>query len=252
MQETAINTLLPRWNVRTVALATLIVMVIVAGFWLLWSARAVVVTVFLSLLLATALSPAVRWLVARGLPRSMATMLAMLVVVGVIVAALYFAIPPLINQIQLLSAQLPELYGNVRAALVESPYQILRRFGRGMPAVPPQAPPVEESVLVQVVTLLPLLSDLLFVAISAALFTYYWINYREVSIKGMLLLLPMEQRSGAEQIWLQIEEKIGGYLRGQLALALSIGVLSAVAYWVAGVPYALLLGLAAGVLEIIP
>jgi predicted PurR-regulated permease PerM len=252
MQEISINTLKQRWNTRTIALATLIVMLIIAGFWLLWGARAVVVTVFLSLLLATALNPAVRWLVTRGMARSLATILVMLTAVTVIGVALYLAIPPLINQIQLLSAQLPELYSNVRTALIESPYQVLRRFGRGMPLVAPPAPPVEESVLGQAIALLPILGDFLFGAISAALFTYYWINYREVSIKGVLLLLPMERRSDAEQVWLQIEEKIGGYLRGQLALAVSIGALSALAYWIVGVPYALLLGLAAGVLEVIP
>jgi predicted PurR-regulated permease PerM len=44
----------------------------------------------------------------------------------------------------------------------------------------------------------------------------------------------------------------GSYLRGQLILGLIVGTLSAVAYLVLGVPYAVFLGVLAGILELVP
>jgi predicted PurR-regulated permease PerM len=50
----------------------------------------------------------------------------------------------------------------------------------------------------------------------------------------------------------QIDEKLGAWLRGQLVLSATIGVVTFLALTILGVPYALPLAVLAGVLEVIP
>jgi predicted PurR-regulated permease PerM len=59
-----------------------------------------------------------------------------------------------------------------------------------------------------------------------------------------------EQR--VKSLIVQIEEKLGSWLRGQLFLSLIIGILSYIGLLVLGIPYALPLAVVAGVLEVIP
>jgi predicted PurR-regulated permease PerM len=53
-------------------------------------------------------------------------------------------------------------------------------------------------------------------------------------------------------VWLEIEEKLGGWVRGELLLMLAVGVMSGLGYWVLGLPNPLLLAVLAGLFEIVP
>jgi len=52
--------------------------------------------------------------------------------------------------------------------------------------------------------------------------------------------------------WNEVEARLGLWVRGQLILMASILLLTTVAYFVLGLPNALLLGLIAGIAEVIP
>jgi len=52
--------------------------------------------------------------------------------------------------------------------------------------------------------------------------------------------------------WELIDAKLGAFVRGQLILILFVGIVLSLAFWAIGVPFWLLLGMFAGVVEIIP
>jgi predicted PurR-regulated permease PerM len=67
-----------------------------------------------------------------------------------------------------------------------------------------------------------------------------------------LAFLPGHRRAGARRAWNEIETRLGLWVRGQLILMGAIGVATAVAYTLLGLPGALLLGLIAALTEAIP
>lgn len=71
-------------------------------------------------------------------------------------------------------------------------------------------------------------------------------------IGWLMGLVPEAHR---EQAWFfvgSLNRVLGGYIRGQLLVAITVGVLAGVGSWVIGVPYALLLGIFAFLAESIP
>jgi hypothetical protein len=64
--------------------------------------------------------------------------------------------------------------------------------------------------------------------------------------------LPLRHQARVDQIWTSVEQKTGGWLRGQLFLCLIIGVIATTAYGLIGLSFWPLLGLWAGITEIIP
>ena len=63
---------------------------------------------------------------------------------------------------------------------------------------------------------------------------------------------PRRKRASGSSIWDEVEQKVGDWLRGQLTLCLVIGVTATIGYAVMGISFWPLLGLWAGITEIIP
>ncbi|MEI8388305.1 MAG: AI-2E family transporter [bacterium] len=69
---------------------------------------------------------------------------------------------------------------------------------------------------------------------------------------GVLRFFPFNYREKTEFIIATISKKVGGYVRGELLLMLAVGVLSSLSLAIVGIKFAFLLGLIAGLLEIVP
>lgn len=245
--------MLERLRLRTVARGTLVVVLVLLAFALTIAIREALVTVFLGVLLATALRPVMARLREWRVQRHLAAAVAVLLLVAAVAGAVAGMAPMVAEQAVALVRELPQAYDGIRDDLTGSSYRVVRQIGYQLPARPPVQPgSLGETAAAAVLAQLPQIGWVAFGALAVLAFTYYWLLYRDRSLRGLLLLLPMEQRDGAEQIWLQIEDKIGAFLRGQALLALATGGLSLVGYWAVGTPYFVLMALIAGLLELIP
>jgi len=65
-------------------------------------------------------------------------------------------------------------------------------------------------------------------------------------------LIPRQHEKMINEIIEQIDVKISGFIRGQLTVAFLLGIIYAIALTIAGLNYGFLIGIAAGVLSIIP
>src|SRR6185369_16410483 len=81
---------------------------------------------------------------------------------------------------------------------------------------------------------------------------FYWTLDGERSIRTLLLLAPHNRRAGIRTLVTAMESRVGAAIRGQALLNLAVGSMSLLAYLLIGLPYALVLGLIAGVMETVP
>ena len=95
---------------------------------------------------------------------------------------------------------------------------------------------------------LKILVGILFTLAVAA----YWIFERDRTIDLVAEFVPARQRRTLRDAWLLIELKLGAFVRGELVLIAFVSCLTAVAFFVVGEPYWLLLAVATGILEIVP
>jgi predicted PurR-regulated permease PerM len=92
--------------------------------------------------------------------------------------------------------------------------------------------------------------------VIAIFFTFataaYWIFERDRARALIVGLAPREHRHRIRDTWELIDLKLGAYVRGQLLLVLFVATMLSGAFWAIGEPYWLLLGIFAGVVELIP
>ena len=80
----------------------------------------------------------------------------------------------------------------------------------------------------------------------------YWIFERDRAEDLVCSLLPRPRRKKVRDTWNLIDAKLGAYVRGQALLIVLVGTVLSLAFWAIGLPYWLLVGAFAGVVEIVP
>jgi predicted PurR-regulated permease PerM len=81
---------------------------------------------------------------------------------------------------------------------------------------------------------------------------FYWTIEGETGLRILFRPFSFDRRDRAYEMLLQIELRVGGYLRGQLILAVTIGLADFTVYSIIGLPAALAVSLLAGLFEMIP
>jgi Domain of unknown function DUF20. len=65
-------------------------------------------------------------------------------------------------------------------------------------------------------------------------------------------LIPSKAKGSVLQVASQVNGVLNQFIRGQLLIALVVAIFTTIGYWIIGLPYAMVLGLIAGIFEIIP
>lgn len=84
-----------------------------------------------------------------------------------------------------------------------------------------------------------------------ALTVYTLLSLPQVT-RFLIRVFPKPYQPTARDVVSKFEHAVGGYFRGQLAIASTVGVLVGLGFWILGVPLALSLGFLAGVFNLVP
>jgi len=80
----------------------------------------------------------------------------------------------------------------------------------------------------------------------------YFLVAREKLDKQLYSILPESQAKKIEKVLGRMEKDLGGWTRGELLLMFSVGFTTYIGLVVLGIPYAVPLGVLAGLLEVVP
>ena len=231
-----------------VALSTLIVIAIVALALALWKLKLVLALVFLAFILAAALRPGIDRLGRAGVPRGLGLAIHYLAIAGLLTVALWFVVPRAVDQVQ------NALGGSTQAQIHQEAanskgikHEVLTAIDKRLREVPKASellhPAVEVTLKVFEVVL-----GLFFVLASAA----YWIFERDRAVDFVTSFIPRPRRKKVRDTWDLIDLKLGAFVRGQALLIVLVGTVLSVAFWAIGLPYFILIGAFAGLVEIVP
>lgn len=248
------------WTFRRVVWATLVLLSVVLGFWLLFRFNQVIFTLFIAIVIGTVIRPAVAWLHRRGLPQPVGVIFVYIMLFLLLSGFLLLLFPLISEQSATIAVVMPEYYQNLRQWVITHPNQFLASLSEFLPAALPtlrlrpvqQTGPELMASAGQVAGYVTSLARVIFTAIMVLALAFYWTLDGPRIIQAFLLLIPQNQRESIGELFLAMESKVGFYMVGQSILCTIIGILALIAYWLIGLPNALVLALIAGVLEAVP
>lgn len=231
-----------------VALLTLVggvvVLAVTAVTLAVWEGRAVVLLLFLAYTLGAAMRPGVDSLVRRGVPRALALVGHFALFLGLVAFLLWLIVPVAFDQTQQALADVPQhdaateqgLLSSVREQALGSLESKLREISE------------PDTALSTLLGTLAALAGVAFTLAAAA----YWVIERDRLVNVVLAVVPHAKRATVRDTWLLIDLKLGAVMRTKLLLVLMTASILSFAFWVIGLPYFLLVGVFAGIVEILP
>ena len=237
-----------------------VMLLIVAAFYVVVRGRIVLAPLLLAVVIIFVLNPIVSALANRGVPRLFGAIIGFLVffsALGLLVAVLY---PDIRTQAEEFFNEFPMLW-NQSATDIEN---LLASFGFQSVVI------IDYDGLLDYVndpqnrdTLMSLLFDqlgavtsgifefILIFLVGPVIAFYFLIDLPSVS-KRVLEVFPERRKDEALHVGRQLNTAIGGFLRGQLVVAIIVGVMLSFGYWAIGLEFWLLIGLVGGMLNIVP
>ena len=235
---------------KRAAIATLVVGSIVVLALALWKLKLLAALLFFAFILAAAMRPAVESLRRRGVPRAAGIGLHYLVLLGLIAGFLWLVVPRAIDQVDSALGGLPQTRADIDEQARSSTgikHDILTGIQRRLEDLP-TAESLVDPALEVTKTVFEVALGIFFVLASAA----YWIFERNRAEDLLCSLLPRERRKIVRDTWNLIDAKLGAYVRGQALLIVLVGVVLSLVFWAIGLPYWILVGTFAGLVEIVP
>jgi predicted PurR-regulated permease PerM len=247
------------WTTRQVVLTTIVVVCVFLTFWLLYRLQTLILFLFISIVIGTAIRPGVDRLQRQyGVSRTTGIIIVYILIIALLIGFLALMLPLIADQATEFARHMPQYYSELRAVLVDSNNRLLQNIGL---RIPPQLTlfvskdPTTEGLLNQVtqtVFYANLAVKGILSVMAVFLLAYYWTRESNQVVRTLIRLIPLQRKHQTEQFLYAADRMIGGYIRGQGILCLAVGAAAFISYSLIGLPFTLVLAVIAGVTEMIP
>ncbi len=234
---------------RTFVISLVVLAVIVCAL-ALWKVKIVLALVFLGLILAAAMRPGVDRLAEHKVPRPLGVAIHYLAIAAALAILLWVVVPRAVDQVDQAIGGVPTSQQELTQKAKHSTgikHEFFVGLQRRLQKLPSAGNVVHGAVTVGSKAIEALVG-IFFIFATAA----YWIFEREKAIGLVTSMMPRKHRKTVHDTWELIDAKLGAFVRGQLLLITFVATVLSLSFWAIGMPFWLLLGVFAGIVEIIP
>ncbi len=232
---------------------------IVFAAWLLAKLAPVISLIVIAVFIVYTISPLVNILIKKRIRPVLAATFTSFIILVAVVLLFYLLIPGLISEMRQLVvylttelmqdlpgmiAQLQELDQRFDLQLTEAFVEYANQFMR-------QAPSNVQEILRYITALSLDLVTRAWIILAMVFVVFYMVQDLDKVRHNVTLMFPQIYKENVQHALGIIDEKVGAYIRGTLLKCLFVGFLTWAGLTILGMPFALILGILAGLLNII-
>src|SRR3569623_1848189 len=236
--------------------AVILAMLLVVGFAIVIVLGDMLAPVLAAIVLAYLLEGLVRPLERRGLPRLGAVLVVFSVFLALLLVLLFGLMPRVSAQATALLRELPVMIAEGQALLMQLPERYpqlisAEQIGDIMASLRANVTARGHNLLsLSRSTLTSLFTVVLYLVLLPVL-VFFMLKDKRLIIVWLTRLLPQE-RALATQVWQEMDQQLGNYVRGKAIETFIVGAASYVAFALMGLNYATLLAVLVGLSVIVP
>lgn len=210
--------------------------IFILSLWLIYLIRGLILILFVAIILMSALSPLVKFITKFKIPRAISIAIAYVIIIAILAGVLFSVVPPLIEESNRMIVGVPSLIG-----------QFFNITGFDRSVFQSELTNISKNLFSVTLTVF----DNFLTVIFLLVLTFYLLLERD-NLENRIASFFIGKEARIRKSIVEIEEKLGAWLRGQLFLSLIIGILSYIGLSILNIPYALPLALLAGIMEVVP
>lgn len=232
---------------------------VLIGFWIVTRVEATIVLGLFGLLLGTILEGPVRRLEERRIPRPAGIAMIYAAIIGLLVLLVFLIIPVISDEAESFQEDIPGRLADLEADWRQSSNVLLNGTGAALIGRAGDffdTPNGDVEVSTDAVqSAIPVISNItagIIGVVTTLVITFYYLMEKAFIRRLVISQLDPRRQPRVDKIWQDVENKVGGWMRGQLLLMLIIGIIATTSYGILDIRFWPLLGLWAGLTEIIP
>lgn len=208
-------------------------------------------------ILAYVVNPLIKKLDDKGVQRVVSILIVFTMVFSLIMAFIVFAFPIIVDELDNLARSLPVYFRemedffnqlNRRYSQVQLPPSVRQVIEQGFVKLEERGMNLIEGITQVILNVVSRLLTLLIVPVLA----FYFLKDREKFGEAFWSLVPHSYRKDVQQLAEEVNRVFSGFLRGQMVISLIVGILTTLSLYFLGIKFHLILGLMAGIFNIIP
>ena len=237
------------------------VLILTSGaFWTLSHGRIILAPLLLAVVIVFVLNPVVSWFANRGVPRIVGAMIGFLAFFFGIALIVLIVAPGIFEQVQTLVDRFPQIFDDTARQLSVA----LNDLGFDSVVIwnytdfleylndPGNRDTILDLLSSNIGTFTAGFLEFFLVFLIGPVLAFYFLVDLPATGLRALGLFPKSNQAEAAHVGGQLNAALGGFLRGQLVVALIVGSMLSLGYWLVGLEFWLLIGLIGGLLNIVP
>jgi len=233
-------------------------LLVIAGAYVLWLLRDLVLLVLTAIVIASAIEPEIAFFIRHRVPRFFAAILVYVLVFGSVFTLLYFFFPPIIADAAGFLSAMPQYleainasssFSNITSAsnLIGSSRD-LQSFVQTLFSLQSVFTAGSGGIMQLLVTFFGGIFSLILVIVLS-----FYFALQDTGVDDFLrMVMPVAYEEYSVDLWKRAQKKIGLWMQGQILLSVLVAILVYLGLLIIGVPYALLLSVFTALAEIIP
>ncbi len=227
--------------------------------WILVKVAPIITIFVIAVFIVYCINPLVNYLISKRIKPLFAAIIASLIIFIALVVFFYLLIPGLLRELRELALFMTTDLIEDLAGLVEQAEELDQRFNLQLAdsftayvdQFKREAPGHVQQLLKGLTSASMALISRAWIVLALAFLAFYLVQDLEKAKTNLTLLFPRIYQQEIMKILGIIDQKVGAYIRGTLMKSLFVGTLTGLGLSLLGLPFALMLGLLAGVLNII-
>ena len=235
-------------NLKNIMFVILVIFLV----WFIIQIKSIALLAFASFVLACSLNPAVDRL-SKYMSRGLASTI---VITGTILIVILFLIPIVTISIQ----EIQQLVLNIPVFIKKTIYFLSNKTVMGktlieyinVDTITNASSQLASGLVNKSINFTVALMETITVIITMGVIVFYMTYEKHLIRDALITMFPPKMKQRAKEVYENIEHKVGGYVIAQVLSMTTVAVFTAAGLLLLRVEYAILLGLIAGLLDIVP
>lgn len=225
--------------------------------WFIYFVSDILMPFILAALFSYMLSPYITKLQSMGLQRSISVCILFGGVLTVTVGSVMIFMPKIINEVGVLNSTFPQQFERFQTVMLELQGDLEQKYPvlKGKAILETGVQKADEFVLSQIKeapAMLMNLFSLFSLIVLIPVLMFFMLLGGNAVMERIFNAIPGEYAETSLGLIFEIDEIIGKYIRSQVVESFFVGLLSIIGYFILGIDYAVILGILAGLSNLIP
>jgi len=212
----------------------------------------------IALMLAYFFEPLYKYLINKKAPKILAIIIIMAIIIGLLILTIFFVIPSIINQLNILYSEIPKFIEKYQTIILSlkpqlskfiNPTDVATLIKESLSELQKNALGFSQEIIIY---LSNIVSSISFGIVIVPLILFYILRDILIFKENLYTFVSKKKKEEFKEVIEEIDHILSGFIRGRIIICIIVGALIGIGLYVLNLKFALIIGIVSGAFNFIP